>query len=598
MSLQVWLPLDGNLTQQGLNEVTATANGAVIDNTGKIGKCYSFNGSNSISLPSVVLPSATPEWSFSCWFYLANTTSSTAACLFSERGGGGTPNGYTIFLYPNNSSILVDDGVRWTVTPMTFSATTWYHLVVTRSTAGKKIYINGELKSSTTTVGTTTAINTNGCLIGLAQSSTSLTAGNQGWNGKLNDVRIYDHTLSPKEVKEISKGLVLHYKLNSKKPLNNLKKNNTYGVYNNFGNSGTTGSLTKLNEKYQGCDVYRLTMTPNETSLSSFKTVLHSHGICGFSTTFAASTKYCFWIYYRPVTHNDIRVGGTASNISGWTEIAPKKYTDEWYVVGQYRNGSVTEAKTDQIFTSFYSPSAANGVPISIDFCCPHLVEGTTEIIDDGDYQEVLNRNIEYDCSGYGHNGDIIETLTNTINSPRYDRCIHFSATNQKIHISGLTTTGFGDSYTFTWWGKCASWSNKMHWGFSDGVRLNGIYNGNLWNTGDGSNNPLYNIGTTTQVTVPDNNWHFWAMTSNGTKCYVYKDGILWAEAKTYKSISGTSIYINGWGSNADYSNTDLDMCDYRIYATALSAEDILELYHTSASIDNQGNVYVYEVME
>ena len=110
--------------------------------------------------------------------------------------------------------MLIDDGVRWTVTPMTFSANVWYHLVITRSPAGKKLYVNGELKSSTTTVGSTSAVNANGCLIGLAQSGTSLTAGNQGFIGDLNDVRIYDHCLSTLEIKEISQGLILHYKLN------------------------------------------------------------------------------------------------------------------------------------------------------------------------------------------------------------------------------------------------------------------------------------------------------------------------------------------------------------------------------------------------
>jgi hypothetical protein len=31
-----------------------------------------------------------------------------------------------------------------------------------------------------------------------------------------------------------------------------------------------------------------------------------------------------------------------------------------------------------------------------------------------------------------------------------------------------------------------------MQWGFVNGSnRLNGIYNGNLWNTGDSSNNPI-----------------------------------------------------------------------------------------------------------
>jgi len=71
------------------------------------------------------------------------------------------------------------------------------------------------------------------------------------------------------------------------------------------------------------------------------------------------------------------------------------------------------------------------------------------------------------------------------------------SATNQKVKIIGLTTTGFSNSYSFAWWEKISS-TDPMHWGFADGVRLNGMYTGHLWNTGDGSNNPLYKPGTTT----------------------------------------------------------------------------------------------------
>jgi hypothetical protein len=113
--------------------------------------------------------------------------------------------------------------------------------------------------------------------------------------------------------------------------------------------------------------------------------------------------------------------------------------------------------------------------------------------------------------------------------SSRYGCATHFTATTSKVLIENLNTSGFANSYSFIWWGKTNTFSNKMFWGFANGVRLNGIYNGNLWNTGDGANNPLYTPGTTTQVTAPSlNSWHHFAMVGNGTTCVVYLDGELW----------------------------------------------------------------------
>lgn len=212
MALKIWLPLCGNTHNQGYYPTEGTSNNATVNSSGKIGSCYSFSGSQSISLPGTILPSNTPSWSFCCWFYLADTNSSIM-CFFSERTGA-NQLGYDIFFYPNTGRFLVDDGngARWDITPRTFSSATWYHLIITRNPQEKRMYINGELVASNGPVGTTTSVNTNGCLIGLAQSSSSLTTGNQGFRGRLNDVRIYDHCLSPAEAHEVAQGLVLHYK--------------------------------------------------------------------------------------------------------------------------------------------------------------------------------------------------------------------------------------------------------------------------------------------------------------------------------------------------------------------------------------------------
>jgi hypothetical protein len=51
-----------------------------------------------------------------------------------------------------------------------------------------------------------------------------------GFNGSIQDVRIYNHTLTPQEIKEISRGLVLHYPLNDSATA--LKSRSTNVTYN------------------------------------------------------------------------------------------------------------------------------------------------------------------------------------------------------------------------------------------------------------------------------------------------------------------------------------------------------------------------------
>lgn len=583
MALQVWLPLDGNTNNQGLEgSFTFAQNSATIDNSGKIGKCYNFASTTSYGINQTGGDTAAfmtnhinnHSWSLCGWTNNTITGTTPIMCLtYGLRLFAGS-NTY-INLYNTSrqvscvSSVGTNDGK-------------WHHVCATYdvSTNAIKIYIDGIVTGATNyTSGYTYSSNwTNGIWIG--KDPNNSTAANF-YRGKINDVRIYDHCLSAEEVKRLSLGLVCHLPLNRNSTYTSIvyTKSSGYKIYNNY---GVTASLNKLNEKFLGADVYRLSMTPTSARLSTFKNDLYSHGVYTPSSyTYKANTKYVYWIYYRPVSNSDIRAGGTASNMGGMTEIPPEYVGGGWYRVGQYRSGTVTTDKTDNIFTSYRCPSAQADVPLVCDFACQTLVEGIITPQPSINYEDTTT---VYDVSGYGHNGTVSGTWANNSTTPLHNYCMTNATASttgtSKIYISNLLVSGFSNSYSIAWWGKSNTFYGLMQWGFGDGVRLNGIYNGIFWNTGDSADNPLYVPGTTTQVSAPTTNeWHHFVMTGNGTKCYVYKDGVLWAEAKTYKTITGTKIYINGWDSTTGYSTQNLYISDFRLYATALSADDVKSLY-------------------
>lgn len=205
MSLQVWLPLTKDLRQQGLLDATVINNGATFNSTGKLGGCYSFNGSsNYLTIPQGYIGT---DWSYSVWVYSTSTSATqTLGCCRTAVGSG-----FSIFLI--GGKLRIDPGgnnVQWT-TSYTYPANTWFHLIVTCNGGTIKYYIDGEYKQNYSATVSSTYW---GNIFSVGASQANGSGYGNFLNGRLNDVRIYDHCLSSMEVKELAKGLVLHYPLN------------------------------------------------------------------------------------------------------------------------------------------------------------------------------------------------------------------------------------------------------------------------------------------------------------------------------------------------------------------------------------------------
>jgi hypothetical protein len=151
------------------------------------------------------------------------------------------------------------------------------------------------------------------------------------------------------------------------------------GGFNIYNNNSVPATITTLSETYMGRPVYRVGMTVDDahsSALTDFRTSLASHGVYGSSRTYKANTKYADSIFWRPVNKTDIVVGGTASNIGGWTAKPHVVYSNGWKRYTATRDGSVATDKTDNVFFSFYCPSLQLNETIYIDWCCPQIEEG------------------------------------------------------------------------------------------------------------------------------------------------------------------------------------------------------------------------------
>ena len=130
MSLRVWLPLTKDLRNQGLDDVMVTTNGAIFDANGKLGGCYSFDGSHYLQ-SNKQIGEGWKEITFACWVYL-NEVVLTSGSWYRILGIGAHTRAHldiasnnTLRLFVSQTGTTSGLGVYSTTVGQ---AGKWYHL--------------------------------------------------------------------------------------------------------------------------------------------------------------------------------------------------------------------------------------------------------------------------------------------------------------------------------------------------------------------------------------------------------------------------------------------------------------------------------------
>lgn len=588
MSLQVWLPLNGTLENKGLSNLAVTNSGASINTSGKIGSCYSFDGSDDyIELSSAdlypIFSGGSQPFSIAFWIYHAD---STRAIIFGDYSLTGTI-GFNIELTTAHQFRFY-----WNGTPdknfdsnSSVGDSTWTHLCVTYDGSKICLYKNGSVISDVYSGTLASRTKTSGSFYLGRDSRTGATA----FNGRINDFRIYDHCLSDKEIKEISKALVLHYKLDNLKYVQeNLmpnflemqlgSANPSTGTWRLAGSTSMTKSRVSISDSpYGPCYGFQNSgiQTPNDGSC---------YGIDSFPLE--ANTDYLISMYARIVEGTEGYAGYNiyqcTHNYGSWTKVDKNYYVTPLPADGSWQRCWITIHTNSNSSRNIYIGITTGETSVTTQMCCVQI------------HKLFISDEIAGDCSGYRNDGTLNGSFKGNVDTPRYSSSALFDGTNNSILVP-YNSICPDNIFTLNLWFKKDALGSKNYEtlfggpsGFEMDTRANTATTLSLYMASVRGGN-LFSP-------LPFGEWVMITMTRDGANEKYYVNGELKKTIEA-KSMPNGNYYIGSWKSATQQNYYGL-ISDFRLYNTALSADDILELYHTSASVDHDGSVYAREIVE
>lgn len=648
MGLQVWMPMIGNINNQGLSNFSYFSGNYVQGTCSTFGKCLNVPNSSPIGFTADGLVNA-KKFSVCFWTLASDATKANwnqMLWLGDKKTDGSYGSNFRFescsktYTYPracsfhNNDKNAITAGSRI----LGSSYNTWYHVCVTYDGTELKSYTNGNL------IGTD--VGNGGYLTGYVQ------IGSANYFGLMNDLRIYDEVISQKQIRSIYNLQIIHY------PLNNVYE---VGITNKYSGDAAEGALgcsdyitrTKLADErgynyklsYTGTgkDMWNALTTGSHfpfiagrTYYYSCKVRCHSKSntqlflraarcdndwVTNMVDTLNADGEWHEYTVYQTINANFDR-SGTTVTCNPWVEF----YTNDMSTSGtsytfdvDIKDIQVTEGQkypfiANEMVTSSVSDISGYSNNASVGIGAQYSVSNTSlNILDDSVSVDDTTLSVK--------NASVTDTTLSLasnnasvgigVQSPRYDACYYFSAKSYLKFPNPIYAKKTIYGLTINMWVRldsgCGGYATILS-GLNDptsnfpwlavnteGSGLWGYIGGNAPQYGHGMSNELLSLNT----------WYMITYVFNGGSVYWYLNGVRKGDITKYTTLN----YINAdmeylaLGNSYTGTNWNTNFCgwisDFRMFTTVLSADDVKALYQNSASITSTGQVMLAgEVVE
>jgi hypothetical protein len=519
---------------------------------GKIGMCAQQHSAR-LTASTTSLTNLT-SFSIAMWVKLSNTASTAWYDLFGFTVKNGdtvdsmrvevTANGGSNFLvFCNNIS-----GSTGGYAGFSLSKDVWTHLIFIKQNGGVSTYINGVLSNTSIL---------NNFMDTYATGEFHI--GDSNFYASYNDVRIYNHVLSQAEIKELSKGLVLHYTFDSAalESTTNLITGLKAGgrtTYNAADKSITTAGLNQ--------DTYFYLKT-SEPIVEG-----RTYTLQCMASGIGDGKQFVFGMQGQSSSHHSFKI------VDGYNE-----YT---FQANSYINGLTEILMDDTSRTGWESQAKFYNFQLEIKDHGTLYTPDTRPAALSNNTGIIIGNNVD---------------TANTIYSPDAaigNGALKCSNTSLQSFISGDITQGV----TISCWVKgsvptdsrvvFADYNSKLAFGFFN--------NGQAIITCAG-----YGHKCVTDIKTPwTDDWNHIVVrrdSAGAVKCFLNSSELALSGSQEWSHAAATfSIGCRNNGTWTSYFNGLVD--DMRVYHTALSDNDIKELYGSRWATNKVGQVFSNAINE